>query len=162
MLQAVADLHPFFASLAVPLLLMAVSAELHRYFFGDKRGAPLVLWLLSGATLGVLGAFITGYVAQDFADRSFCVPDEPIAAHFFWARVFLISFVPLWCVFIAFRLAGHHDEAKRTSTVRDKTVPIAIILVLACGIWTATLGGRLVFKYGAGVDVANTSCQLKK
>ncbi len=155
--QFIGSIHPVFASLPLPLVLAALFWELFCFiyvrqyqsqvnsFLDFSRG--MTLFLLAGASVGIILAFITGYIAQDFADQSFCVPNQAIALHFIWGRILLIGLVPLWGAILLVSLETVKKVAHWVIFMGALSVLFATVLV------TSNLGGKLVFNHGAGVNV---------
>jgi len=163
LLKFIGSLHPFFATLPVPLVLAALLWEIccfiyarqcrpglndFLYLRGLSAGARFLLVGL--ASVGVIFAFITGYIAQDYADQSFCVPNQAIAQHFIWGRILLIGIVPFWGAVLFF------STVTISRLVHWIIFIGALIVFLATALVTSYFGGNLVFNHGAGVSVTAT------
>jgi len=90
-------------------------------------------------------AFFSGYQGSELADRTFRVPDEPIAWHHACGRLLLFLVVP--CAALRFVSTRARFNARAFAIAYGVVLSLCVGLVL----YTGYLGGRLVFAFGAGV-----------
>jgi len=140
-------LHSVFNSFPVAMLIALVAIEAIMLFRGESglKGSAetLMIFLL----IGTLLSFITGYQAQHSASQSFEVPDERIAAHLNLGRLLLFSV-------IATVSLGYFRFRAVSSQSVWKLMYIIFLLISAVLLYlTASRGGELVYRYGAGVVI---------
>jgi len=140
-------LHSVFNSFPVAMLIALVAIEaiiLFRGASGLKSAAEvLMIFLLIGTVL----SFITGYQAQHSASQSFEVPDERIAAHLNLGRLLLFS------VIATVSLGYFRFRAIRAQRVWQVIYILSLLISAVLLYLTASRGGELVYRFGAGVVI---------
>jgi uncharacterized membrane protein len=136
--------HPFFSSLPLSALLVALLLEVGGKIY-KKKFCHVVLWVQCFGTLMVTVAFVSGYFAAQHAHQSFVIPEDSIALHH---RVGKTALVLLWLLPAANILRGVALHQKALFNLLYWAVFIFGIVSLA---GAGYLGASLVFVHGAGV-----------
>lgn len=149
-------LHAAFASLTVGGILALLLSRCILLF--QKRNSPLSndIILVSVLFLVYLVTYYSGYGAAELASTTFEVPENKVEQHHFWGQ-FLYYLIPLLGILLFVR----HRVSKNQVAKKGQLAWIVFaILGTSCGLalWTAFLGGNLVYQHGAGVspDVLKT------
>ncbi|MBX7139309.1 MAG: DUF2231 domain-containing protein [Oligoflexia bacterium] len=136
--------HPPLAAFPFALVLSTLLLESYCIWKRNYAGwKPTLKLLLRGAAVFTLLSFLSGYYANQVADGTFQVPDQPIALHHLIGKLALFC-VPACAVIQRFALDGEKPAAVLTYR-------ILLLLAAALVTFTGYLGGELVFTYGAAV-----------
>ncbi len=126
-------------------LTLALLFECWVVFYRQSTMRLVVLVLVTVGTLGVIAAFVSGYVAAEGADRFFLVPDEAISTHHETGRFLLFGSIAMCGLWWIARFA------KVKAEVFQCCARVLLVVVVGLCAYTAFLGGELVQHYGAGV-----------
>ncbi len=140
--QYFATWHPALVHFPIALLFVAVGLE----FFGHIRHHEQVSWsgnlMLILGTIGLCFSFISGNFAEIWAAHSF-VPQDPIKLHESYATITSWAFIAL----VAFR--SFLPFGKKPHLFR---LYLAMLVGALYSLYlTGEQGGKLVYKYAAGV-----------
>ncbi len=141
--QYFATWHPALVHFPIALLIVAVMLDLYGHIRENENAQWAGNVVLVLGTIGLCLSFISGNFAEIWAARSF-VPQDPIKLHESYATITSWAFIAL----VAFR---------SFLTPQSKSSTFRIYLALAFGALyalylTGAQGGRLVYKYAAGVQ----------
>jgi uncharacterized membrane protein len=141
--QYLATWHPVFVHFPIALLFVAVGLDIYGHIRRDEKALWAGNAILILGTVGILFTFITGNFAEIWAARSL-IPQEPLKRHESFATICSWSFIALVAV-------------RSFLQTRPNTKMFRAYLVGACGALyalylTGAQGGRLVYKYAAGVQ----------
>ena len=140
--QYFATWHPALVHFPIALLFVAVGLE----FFGFFRSNERVSWagnlILILGTIGLCFSFISGNFAEIWAAHSF-VPQDPIKLHESYATITSWAFIAL-VAFRSFLPYGQKPHLFRLYLALLVGALYALYL-------TGEQGGKLVYKYAAGV-----------
>jgi uncharacterized membrane protein len=138
-------LHPPLSAFPVALITVIVLLEAARFFLKWEGISSAIKINLVLAAAMLLAAFFSGYQASDYADGTFKIPDDAIAEHHKFGKILLFTFLP--CVMLRF-IESRAMHGKKIFHWTYLAFLAASFLIL---IQTGYLGGKLVFKLGAGV-----------
>lgn len=147
----IGNLHPALSGFTPALLVSAVLFEAWGFFKGDQVSSVVArrLVYLSLAFAGL--TFLSGYYAAPSAHQEYNVPLDPIASHYWLARILLFSYVPLTA------LSWVSAQTTSPSAFIRWLYRLALVTTCSVGLYTSTLGGTLVFSYGAGVSSSQSA-----
>lgn len=141
--QYFATWHPLLVHFPIALLFTAVGLDLYGFVRRDERAVWAGNVVLILGTVGVMFTFITGNFAEIWAARSF-IPQDPLSEHESFATIASWSFIAL----VALR--SFIGLERNTHLIKP-------YFLGACGALfalylTGDQGGKLVYKYAAGVE----------
>ena len=144
------NFHPPLSSFPAVTLVLAVASELIAFFKRHNKLASNSYRVMAQRLIFIGCCFtcvtyLSGYFGEDQASQTFEVPTNIIATHQAWAKAILVSLIPL-IIFTILR----NMSAKLAVNV---LYYFFLTLSLGLTIYTSYLGGTLVFKHGAGVEV---------
>ncbi len=104
-----AHLHPVLSSMPFALLTLASVVECLRWR-GRTSGSEIVAWCIWGALITIAGAFLSGYIAADYAHQSLGVPEDEIGGHHLYGKALLILCSILAIVYFAAQKARYNQK----------------------------------------------------
>jgi len=169
-------LHPMLTHFPVALLLSGALARVLLLFFENRAAGTTIRWIyLWSWTLGCLGlvaTYLTGEEAEDVVNRIICDPtithEHADFAFYCLCLAFgtlLISFIR---ILLATKLREKIERAVRHAPSKFAALTKGVLFgELLCAaatvgilVWTAHLGGTLVYEQGAGyLREPNVNCQ---
>lgn len=141
-----AQWHPVLVHFPIALLYFAVCLDLFGFVTKNAKAAWGGLVLTAAGTVGLMMAFITGNYAEIVAAHQL-IPQKPIGDHEAWATATSWTFI-LLTAWRSYLPAGSRRLAQYL---------VAAVLTLGCLTVTGYKGGRLVYDYAAGVNVATSA-----
>ena len=143
--------HPPLAAFPAVLLTLIVSAEVASYAFWQQELRRIARVLLCVLAFFAPVTYLSGYWGVDHANGSFQIPESAIAQHQGYAKLFLLTLVPLFIVVsLQSAVVDAEGAARKRRVIRGIYLGLLIVSLL-CGFGTSYLGGALVFSHGAGV-----------
>lgn len=141
------DVHPPLTSFPIVLITLTLAAELAALRRPEEIYRRLGFLLL--ALLAILAplTYYSGFWASESASRSFSVPQEAIAYHQSYALLFLGS------VYVTLLLRWLSDVAVHGKRLFTALYLLSLLASVALVLLTGAGGGKLVFTYGAGVQL---------
>jgi uncharacterized membrane protein len=139
-------LHAMFIHFPIALLIVSFLTELLTVFFKSKFLWNVAFYILILGTLGTIAAYISGIYAGDGINEGLL--QLPIEKHEEAAFITLC----LALVLSVYKLALKFFEFQKTWS--NWLSIILYVLLIGSVARTGYLGGQLVFKHGAGVELA--------
>ncbi len=134
--------HPAFVHFPIALLFAAAALEFFGYLRRDTRAQWAGNVVLIMGTIGLCFSFISGNFAEIWAAHAH-VPQDPIKVHESYATITSWAFIAL----VAFR--SFLSQEKKPHLFR---LYLALLVGALYALYlTGAQGGKLVYKYGAGV-----------
>jgi hypothetical protein len=174
-------LHPFFSTFPVSLVSIIVTLEFLSLLSIIERPVQSIKILSLFLIAAVIMAFLSGYIANNYADGTFKIDDAVIYRHHAMGRIFLIITFPVVTLqFLMLKGEKKNHPADSSITIQqniriDKVKGeregvksqfffltesytyvvylLGLLVLLVFSLATSYRGGELIFKYGAGVRV---------
>ena len=140
--QYLATWHPLFVHFPIALLFTAVGLDVFGYVRKDEKALWAGNAVLILGTVGVLFTFITGNFAEIWAARSM-IPQDPLKQHESFATIASWSFIALVAI-RSFLQTNPNPKVFRAYLICSFGALFALYK-------TGSQGGKLVYKYAAGV-----------
>ena len=140
------DPHPPLASFPFALLTLVLIFELLSLRFKTEELRRASGFILLALIIIAPMTFFSGYFAADDASKSFQIPLEAIEEHRSFGKLFLLSLFPVALGKLTAELR-HDKKAFRLGYL----ICLVVSLVLAAS--ASYHGGKLVFIYGAAVNL---------
>lgn len=149
--MSIGNLHPALSGFTPALLVSALVFEAWSVLKGDEVSSVVARRLVYLSLFFAGLTFISGYYAAPSAHQEYNVPLDPIARHYWLARILLFLYVPLTA------LSWISAQTTSASAFMRWLYRVALLATCLVGLYTSTLGGTLVFSYGAGVSSFNST-----
>ena len=147
------NLHPPFSAFPTALFTVAFLFEITGQIKQHESIIKLARANLMLACLFMFFAYFSGLYAADNASISFVVPTEAIKTHHNIGKLLLILCIPTGILsYISYQAKSNK---KLFTAIFHLTLASCFLLAIYCG-W---LGGKLVFKHGAGVQIDGISAE---
>jgi uncharacterized membrane protein len=138
-------LHAALNHFPVALLVVAVLFDIGALITRRESLRSAALWTLWGGVIGGWAAVIAGLQAEDVIDHGEAIHDimEP-------HQTFALVTMSIFTVVLAYKLF-RRGNLSRTEQLLSRTLSFAGLVTI---IWTAWLGGKMVYEHAAGVPTA--------
>ncbi len=140
-------LHPMVVHFPVALILVALLFDVVSLFTQRELFGKMALYLLVLGTLGLIAAFLTGDLAEEGVEKTRAL-HQVLETHEEAGELTMWFMI----VVVAARLAMVYF--RRSQGVFQWAALAAMIIGALLVIRTAYYGGELVYKHGAGVQIA--------
>ena len=137
--------HPPLTGFPFALLTCAVICEAMSLLSNSAPWVSRRRLFFYAACIATPATYLSGYVGSEYANQSFTVSDEAIAAHQSAALFFVFSLYSALLLDLISRV--------RNAPVLLQISRLALILSFSLCIWTSLQGGQLVFSQGAAVNL---------
>ena len=135
--------HPLLSSFPFVICLIIFITEIVNFYCNDSY-KKTTLYLLILFFIFTIITFISGYIGAEYANLSFKVPLELIEKHELYARIFILSLIPI--VLFYYLLTSSDKIYLKTR------IAFSLLLLLIIS-FVSYHGAQLVYSYGAGVEL---------
>ena len=151
-------IHPALSSLPFSMLFIILILELISFSKIFHISNQLIFLLLSLLVIFTILTFFSGYIANIFADGTYKIDDKLISYHHFYGRFFLILVIPIIGLkFLTNKVNANNLNISKKMNLMQACLNLTyftyLLILLAFAVYTQYLGGQLVFRYGAGVNI---------
>jgi len=138
------NLHPPLTAFPPALLVLCIIFELKYMLSKSKIERISALELIHYTTGFSILTYLSGYIGSEFADQTFAIDPALISFHEQVARVSLLLLITASILSLVVK------ETKQK--LARSAFQLFLLLSFGVILYTANLGGELVFKHGAGVS----------
>ena len=142
-----ADLHPALVAFPIALISLAGVLELLALLNLAPQARLAARYNLLAAAIFAIFAYLSGSLAAEGVTKGEELIERAIGDHFLGAKISLFLLLPT----VVFRVVG--DSAEQGRRLFGSLYAFFLVGTIAALLYTAWLGGRLVFGHAVGVVV---------